>query len=204
MADPPSTPVVIPANEASWDDLATIFGTRGTGCRCFCQRYKLAPRESFGSFPAQERAQRLRSQTNCGRGDAETTTGLVAYLGPEPVGWCAVQPRREYSGLLRAYRVPWAGRSEDRSDPGVWSVTCVFVRARFRRRGISRAMVAAAAGHARRRGARAVEGYPIVMTAVIEEELNVGTISSFAAAGFEVVSRPVPRRVVMRIDFPDQ
>ncbi|MCA1570392.1 MAG: GNAT family N-acetyltransferase, partial [Chloroflexi bacterium] len=32
-------------------------------------------------------------------------------------------------------------------------------------------------------------------------ELHVGTRSIFAAAGFDEVRRPTPRRVVMRIDF---
>jgi hypothetical protein len=55
---------VVPANEASWEDLQTVFGTRGQASRCRCQRYKLRPRESFASFPAEERAHRLRQQTD--------------------------------------------------------------------------------------------------------------------------------------------
>ena len=54
---------------------------------------------------------------------------------------------------------------------------------------------------ARGRGARALEGYPINTTNVIEEELHVGTEGVFDAAGFTEVSRPTVRRVVMRIDF---
>jgi len=102
---------------------------------------------------------------------------------------------------VRVFRVPWEGRDEDRTDPSVWAVTCVFTRAGFRRRGVSRAMVAATVDHARVRGARALEGYPITTTDVIPEELHVGTLASFEAAGFRVVSRPSPRRVVARIDF---
>ena len=192
---------VVPANEATFDDLQTIFGTRGSGSRCFCQRYKLAPRESFGSFPAEERAQRLREQTDCGYPEAEATSGLAAYLGDEPVGWCAVEPRTAYAGLLRVYRVPWEGRKEDKGDDSVWAVTCFFTRAGFRRRGVSRALARAAVAFARERGARAVEGYPITTTEVIAEELHVGTRNTFAAAGFTEVSAPTPRRVVMRIDF---
>jgi hypothetical protein len=45
---------VVPANEASWPDLQAIFGARGQASRCQCQRYKLRPRESFASFPAEE------------------------------------------------------------------------------------------------------------------------------------------------------
>jgi GNAT superfamily N-acetyltransferase len=192
---------VKPANEASWEDLQTIFGTRGQGARCQCQRYKLRARESFGSFPAEERAHRLREQTDCGHPESDTTSGLVAYLEGNPVGWCAVEPRTAYEGLVRAYRVPWEGRAEDKADDSVWAVTCLFTRAGFRKRGVSRALARAAVDFARERGARAIEGYPITTKNVIAEELHVGTEGVFAAAGFTEVSRPTLRRVVMRVDF---
>jgi GNAT superfamily N-acetyltransferase len=192
---------VKPANEASWEDLQTIFGTRGQGARCQCQRYKLRARESFGSFPAEERAHRLREQTDCGHPESDTTSGVVAYLDGNPVGWCAVEPRTAYEGLVRAYRVPWEGRAEDKADDSVWAVTCLFTRAGFRKRGVSRALARAAVDFARERGARAIEGYPITTKNVIAEELHVGTEGVFAAAGFTEVSRPTLRRVVMRVDF---
>jgi GNAT superfamily N-acetyltransferase len=192
---------IVPANEASWDDLQTIFGRRGAGSRCLCQRYKLKPRESFGSFPVEERAHRLREQTECGHPDSDTTSGLVAYLDGEPVGWCAVEPRSGYAGLRRHYRVPWEGRAEDRADDSVWAVTCLLTRAGFRKRGVSRALARAAVEFARGRGARAVEGYPITTKNVIDEELHVGTVATFAGAGLTEVSRPTLRRIVMRLDF---
>jgi GNAT superfamily N-acetyltransferase len=192
---------IVPANEASWEDLQAVFGTRGQASRCQCQRYKLRPRESFGSFPAEERAHRLREQTDCGHPGSGTTSGLVAYLDGEPVGWCAVEPRTAYEGLLRNNRVPWEGRDEDKADGTVWAVTCLFARAGFRKRGVSRALARAAVDFARARGARALEGYPITTKNVISEELHVGTESVFADAGFAEVSRPTPRRAVMRIDF---
>jgi GNAT superfamily N-acetyltransferase len=195
---------VVPANEASWDDLQTVFGTRGTATICQCQRFKLQPKEAFSNFPAEERARRLREQTNSGIPEADTTTGLVAYLDGEPVGWCAVEPRTAYPGLLRVYRVPWVGRAEDKTDDSVWAVTCLFTRAGFRRRGVSYALARAAVDFARERGARALEGYPMITEPgqdVTWGEILVGNRSIFAAAGFTEVSHPTPRRVVMRIDF---
>lgn len=192
---------VLPANEASWEDLQTVFGTRGPASRCQCQRFKLRPRESFASTPVEERADRLRRQADCGHPESGTTSGLVAYLDGEPVGWCAVEPRTEYFGLLRNNRVPWVGRAEDREDSSVWAVTCLFTRTGFRKRGVSRALARAAVDFARERGARAVEGYPMTVKNVILEELHPGTEGVFADAGFTEVSRPTPRRVVMRVDF---
>jgi GNAT superfamily N-acetyltransferase len=193
--------VIRPANEAGCADLETVFGTRGTAYRCQCQRYKLAPRESFGSVAVEDRVDRLRDQTACGDPDSPATSGLVAYLGGEPVGWCAVEPRPAYQGLLRVFRTPWDGRDEDRGDASVWAVTCLFARAGYRRRGVSRALAHAAVDLARQRGARAVEAYPMTTTSAIAEELHVGTTQTFAEAGLVEVSRPSPRRVVMRVEF---
>lgn len=192
---------VVPANEVAWEDLQRVFGTRGAAWRCQCQRYRLHRRESFGSFPVEERADRLRDQADCGHPGSGTTSGLVAWLGGEPVGWCAVAPRAAYEGLVRNNRVPWEGRDEDKSDPDVWAITCVLARSGFRRRDVGRALALAAVQHARTHGARAVEAYPITIKDVISEELHVGTVGMFAAAGLVEVSAPTVRRVVMRLDF---
>lgn len=199
--------VILPANRADCGDLQTVFGQRGAGAICQCQRYKLQPREAFSNFPVEERARRLREQTHCGHPDAEATTGLVAYLGGEPVGWCAVEPRPAYTGLLRVFRVPWDGRNEDKTDDSVWAVTCVFVRAGYRRRGITYALAQAAVDHARARGARALEAYPMITRpgqVIAWDEIHVGTRGMFAAAGMREVIQPSVRRVVMRVDFRDR
>jgi GNAT superfamily N-acetyltransferase len=187
---------IVPADEASFEDLATVFGTRGSAARCWCQRYKLRPGEAFAKFPAEERKFRLRQQCS-----GEEAAGLIAYLDGEPVGWCAVEPRTAYEGLLRNNRVPWEGRDEDRADDTVWAVTCLFTRAGFRREGVSYALARAAVDHARNRGARALEAYPMTTEDAILEELHVGTEGAFAAAGLTEVSRPTVRRAVMRIEF---
>jgi GNAT superfamily N-acetyltransferase len=195
---------IVPANEASWEDLQAVFGTRGSAAGCQCQRFKLAPRESFGSFPVEERAFRLRTQTNCGQADAGTTSGLVAYRDGIPVGWCAVEPRTAYTGLLRVFRTPWVGRHEDKTDDSIWAVTCVFARVGYRRQGISHALAKAAVYFARRRGARALEAYPMLVQPGEEitwGEMLVGSRSIYSAAGMTEVGRPSPRRAVMRIDF---
>jgi GNAT superfamily N-acetyltransferase len=195
---------VVPANEARWEDIQAVFGTRGVAPVCQCQRYKLARREAFASFPPQERAARLRAQTDAGHPGAEHTSGLVAYRGDEPAGWCNVEPRTHFQGLIRNNRIPWMGRDEDKADDTVWALTCLFTRAGHRGRGVSYALARAAVDFARERGARALEGYPIFAPAgarISWDEIHVGSPSVFLAAGFTEVSRPSPRRAVMRIDF---
>jgi GNAT superfamily N-acetyltransferase len=193
---------VVPANEASWEELQAIFGTRGYASRCQCQLFKIGHAD-WTPAPVEERAFNLRVQTDCGHPGSDTTSGLVAYLDGEPAGWCAVEPRTAYP-RLPPRRVAWTARGEDRDDESVWAVTCFLTRAGYRRRGISRALARAAVGFARERGARAIEGYPMITESGQEitwGELHVGSRSIFAAAGFTEVSRPTLRRVVMRIDF---
>jgi GNAT superfamily N-acetyltransferase len=204
MSDVATRLTIVPANEASFEDLQTVFGARGSAAYCQCQRYKLQPREAFAKFPVEERAHRLRMQTECGHPKSKTTSGLVAYLDGEPVGWCNVEPRTAYPGLLRNSPVPWKGRTEDKADDSVWAVTCVFARAGSRRRGIGYALARAAVDFARKRGARALEAYPMLTKPgddITWGELNVGTRNMFEAAGLAQVSHPTKRRVVMRIDF---
>ena len=196
---------IVPADEAGWDDLQAVFGKRGDPFRCQCQRYKMQPGESWASVGREELAFRLRAQTDSGHPGSGATSGLVAYLDGEPAGWCAVEPRTAYPRLLLRTRVPWEGRAEDKTDDSVWAVTCFVTRTGFRRRGISGALARAAVGFARERGARALEGYPMIASPgkdALMVEHHVGSRSIFAAAGFAEVGRPTLRRVVMRIEFP--
>jgi GNAT superfamily N-acetyltransferase len=195
---------VVPANEATWADLAAIFGHSNSG-RCNCQRFK-----SRGWFWDQatdeQRRTRLKDQSNCGDPEATSTTGLVAYLttGHVPVGWVAVEPRTEYPRLLGLPTV-WKGRpGEDKSDEGVWSVTCFVVRQGYRGRGITYALAAATVPYAKAHGARALEGYAMRTQpgkVITWGELHVGAVQVFAEAGFTEASSPSLRRAVMRIDF---
>lgn len=196
---------VLPANRASCDNLQAILGERGYPAICQCQRFKLGP---FDWTPAtsSERAARLREETNCGVPQASTTSGLVAYLDGEPAGWCAVEPRTAYP-RLPPRRVVWKKRDEDPRDESVWAVTCFVTRVGYRRRGVTYALARAAVDFARERGARAIEGYPIITEPDKEitwGELHVGSHWVFADAGFTEVHHPTLRRLVMRIGFADE
>ncbi len=187
---------IVPANEARWDDLQTIL--TGTAGRCQCERQRLGDGD-WWHMPVDERRDLLRSEVHCDDPRSAETVGLVAYLGDDPVAWCAVDRRRVY-GRLRGSSVPWKGRDEDPDDDRVWAVVCLIVRAGFRGRGLTHPLVAAAVEHARGRGASAIEGYPMLTggSTVSWGEMNVGSVGAFAAAGFVEVSHPTTRRLVMR------
>lgn len=193
---------IVPASEASWDDLAAIFGTADYPSRCQCQRFKVAG-WIWRDSTQEQRTAMLRAQTACGRPDAATTSGLLAYLDGEPAGWVAVEPRVAYP-KLRTTRIPWTGRREDKDDDRVWAVTCFAVRKGYRGRGLTYHLARATVGFARERGARALEAYPMITQPGKEitwGELHVGARQVFEEAGFTEVTHPTPRRVVMRVDF---
>ncbi|KRB37593.1 GNAT family N-acetyltransferase [Microbacterium sp. Root180] len=190
---------IVPANEATWDDLQTIL--TGTAGNCQCQRQRLGDRD-WWHMPPSERGAILREETHCDDPRAAETIGLVAYDGDEPVAWCAVD-RRSVFGRLRGSPVPWAGRDEDKDDDTVWAIACMIVRKGHRGRGHTYPLVAAAVEHARARGAAAIEGYPLLTAGsqVIWDELNVGALGPFTAAGFAEITHPTKRRLVMRLDL---
>jgi GNAT superfamily N-acetyltransferase len=192
---------IVPANQATWEDLQAVFGTTGEPAHCFCQRYKGAYWGPIDPIADEAQAGALREQTCCDDPDSPETSGLVAFLDGEPAGWCAVEPRSAYSHLKRT---PWTGREEDKDDPTVWAVTCFVVRVGYRRQGISGELARAAVDFARERGARALEAYAMWTEPgkdIAWGELHVGAANTLADAGFREVSRPSKRRVVMRIDF---
>ncbi len=144
-----------------------------------------------------------QNQTAGGDADARATSGLVGYLDGEPVGWVAVEPRTAYP-KLRTSRVTWSGRAEDKDDNGVWAVTCLVIRKGFRGRGLTYPLAHATIAFTKERGARAIEAHPMITQhgkQITWGELHVGAAQVFEDAGFEEVSRPTVRRVVMRIDF---
>jgi GNAT superfamily N-acetyltransferase len=194
---------IVPANQARWADLQTVVGTmRCHGLRCYCQRFKMGWND-WRTIGDEERAHRLRAQTDCGHSGDGPTSGLVAYVDGEPAGWCNVEPRSEFPFLPDA-RVVSKRRGEDRSDRSVWVAACFVVRAEFRWNGMMRALAPAAVEFASQRGARALEAYPMNTEPGVEitwGELHVGSRNVFADAGLTEVAHPTKRRYVMRIDF---
>ena len=184
---------VQPVTEDLFDDVQTVFGDRGQQARCQCQGYRMGWYEMHDGNVERKR-ELLRDQVAEG-------LGLIAHLDGEPVGWCSMAPRPEFTHLRKT---TWNGRSEDRADPTVWAVTCFVTRAGFRRQGVSRTLAAATVEYARTRDAGSVEAYPMKPAPgkdVTWGEMHVGSLNSFLAAGYQVVNQPSLRRAVVRYEF---
>lgn len=186
---------VEPLTAARWDDAVVVFGTRGDPSRCWCQFFRLEP-AAWKASAADANRRRLEREAAAG-----PSPGLLAYLDGVPVGWLALGPRPAYARLASS-RALAATVGAELADDGVWAVTCFVVRVGHRGRGIATALLEAAPGFARSRGARVLEGYPVDLDVAgrrSNAELYHGVASTFRACGFEEVGRTSPTRPVMRL-----
>ena len=185
------TLTVKPVRARQLADVATLFGTNRTTSGCYCMWFLLPAKEcdagwSGGNKVAFEEAVAA---------DREPY-GLLAYLDREPVGWLAAGPRSRYARALRSTMLKQRDAGE---DDRVWFLPCFFVHRQARRTGVTRRLVEEAVDLATRRGATAVESFPLAGDARHGTgEAFVGVEPLFASCGFSVVSRPTPKRVVMR------
>jgi GNAT superfamily N-acetyltransferase len=120
----------------------------------------------------------------------------LAYAGKEPIGWCAIAPRRAYVTLVRSRVLAPV------DERPVWSISCLFVAKPFRRAGLSVKLIEAAVTFARTQGAEIVEAYPV---APYSDEMPAafawtGLESAFKKAKFREVARRSKSRPVMRRD----
>lgn len=178
-----------PLTRDRWADFERLFGPRGACAGCWCTFWKLRGKafdENTGE-PARRMQQSIVA--------SGVVPGLLAYTdNGEPVGWCAVEPRREYPRLAHSRVLAPV------DDAEVWSVTCFYVAKAYRRQGVTVALLRAATEHVRRQGGRIIEGYPVEprqgnMPAVFA---YTGMASAFRQAGFVEVARNSPTRPIFR------
>ena len=188
---------VVPVTDAPWDDVRTVFGTRGDPSTCWCQYFKVDAQ----TWKAQDHAafeQALCDQTEQARASHGAGPGVLAYDGDEPVGWCAIEQRTAYRRILNSQLVNESPDELGADD--VWFVSCFVVRVGHRRKGVAAALLEGAVSHARAHGARVIEAFPVEATpGTSSADLYHGPLSVFEAAGFETVARPSERRAVVRL-----
>ena len=132
------------------------------------------PRKQFDAGKGDGNKRALKKIVTAGR-----KPGIIGYAGSEPVGWCAVAPREVYVGLENSRLL------KPVDDRPVWSISCLFIRKRYRRRGMSVKLLRAAVAFAAQQGATVVEGYPTEpsMDQMPDPFLWHGVPSSFRSAG---------------------
>ncbi|MFO0837949.1 MAG: GNAT family N-acetyltransferase [Phycisphaerae bacterium] len=177
-----------PLTTERWPDLELLFGQNGACGGCWCMYWRLAQRD-FVAGKGQGNRDGFAALIEGG-----TAPGILAYVGDDPAGWCAIEPRENYVRLTRSRTLAPV------DDQPVWSITCFFVKRQFRHCGLSVKLIRAAVAHARRCGARIVEGYPVETSSKNAPApfIWTGTAAAFRRAGFREAARRARTRPIMR------
>lgn len=177
-----------PLTRETWMDLEELFGPRGASGGCWCMWWRLRRSE----YEKQKGAGNKRAFR--GIVDSGLPTGVLAYAGGKPIGWCAVAPRTDYPVFERSRIL------KPVDDQPVWSVTCFYVPRERRRTGLTSKLLSAAVEYARKQGAKIVEGYPQDPTSgtTVDAFAWTGFASAFRKAGFREVARRSESRPIMR------
>lgn len=165
----------------TWADMAALFEGRGGPKTCWCMVWRKTPEGRRAPAPAPERRGAMEGLVRAG-----AQVGLLGYDGDVPVAWCSLAPRESFGASL-------SGRA---SEPGLWSLTCFFIRADHRGQAGFAALLAAAEDFARRQGARAIESYPVDPDS--PSYRFSGFLPAFQAAGYRREGQVGSRRHVLR------
>jgi GNAT superfamily N-acetyltransferase len=182
-----------PVTPSRWAEVEALFGERGACGGCWCMFWRL-PRKEFDAGKGAGNKSAFKKIVRSGE-----KPGVIAYLDHEPVAWCAIARREDYIALERSRIL------QPVDDQPVWSISCLFVKKPYRRKGVSSQLLRAAVEYAASQGAKIVEGYPVEpsMEKMPDPFLWHGVPSAYRAAGFKEVlrrssSRPIMRFVISR------
>jgi len=180
-----------PLTPKHWSDFENLFGPRGACGGCWCMYWRLT-RTQFDEQQGEINRRNIK-----GLVDSGNIPGILAYSDDEPVGWCSIAPREEFSALARSRIL------KPVDDQPVWSVVCFFVTRSHRRQGLTVELLKAAVDFARSNGARIVEGYPVEPKGGKAPDVFVytGLFSAFKQAGFTEILRRSETRPIMRYNF---
>ncbi len=179
-----------PFTEDRWSDFAALFGKRGACGGCWCMWWRQTAKEYEASKGEKNRRKMKKIVIS---GDIP---GVLAYHDGEPVGWCAVAPRSEYTRLARSRIL------KPVDDRPVWSIVCLFVAKESRGMGVSSALISAAVDFVREKGGKTVEAYPVEPKKKMPDAFAFhGLAVSYSRAGFREVARRSETRPVMRFEI---
>jgi GNAT superfamily N-acetyltransferase len=181
---------IVKATPDRWDELARLLASCGDARGCWCGFWYLSHREYKAGWGEGNR-RFLQALVAAG-----AEPGVLARRDGRAIGWCGVAPRARQGRLARSRVLAPV------DDAPVWSITCLVVAKDCRRQGLMRPLIAGAVAHARDRGARIIEAYPIdPQRRMSSSELYTGTLAGFLDHGFREVARRSPQRPIVRLEL---
>ena len=180
---------VEPLTRKNWGQFVELFGNKGACGNCWCMYYRLSKTDF------------VEGKSDDGNKNAmkeivwhNKPAGILGFYEGLPIAWCAFAPREDFMKLEKS-RVH--KRIDDKS---VWSIPCFFIDKKFRRLGVSVALLKGVISYAGKNGIKIIEAYPTIPT---QDKLPdsfawIGLYKSFERAGFEIVDRTSNNRPMVR------
>jgi GNAT superfamily N-acetyltransferase len=178
---------VRPLTPDLWPALEDLFGKRGACNGCWCMYWRIG--SAYRKQAPNKNKMAFRKVVNKG-----PPPGLLAFDGALAVGWCQLTPRSALGAIDRSWRLKRV------DEIPVWSLSCLYVRIGYRKRGVTSPLIEAALRTAKRARAPALEAYPFDASKSPSAS-GTGYRSTFARAGFKTVACRTPARPIMRYDF---
>lgn len=134
-----------------WADFEDLFGKQGACYGCWCTHFRMAPAVRRAS-DKQRNKDHIKARIEAG-----PPPGLLAFEDGIAVGWMQIGPRADVPEWNNRGRGSAPVDPTDAVDPGVWAISCFFIRASARGRGVSHRLVEGGIAFARQNKARLVE-----------------------------------------------
>lgn len=187
---------ISPLTPDLWPHFEDLFGKQGACYGCWCTYYRLPP-------AARRENNRERNKDHIRtRIEAGPPPGLLAFEDGKAIGWMQVGPRADVPEFNNAGRASAPLVTGDATDPGVWTISCFFIRNPARGKGLTHELVGAGIDFARRSGARVLEACPMDQSKDSRSVgLYVGSTRVFEKAGFVRAAERKPGRPLMRLEL---
>jgi predicted GNAT family acetyltransferase len=185
---------VKPLTADLWPAFEDLFGKQGACYGCWCTHFRLPP-----AIRRENDRQRNKDHIRA-RIEAGPPPGLLAFAGDRAIGWMQIGPRADVPEWNNAGRASAPLEPDHRADPGVWAISCFFIRTSARGRGLSHRLVEAGIAYARENGARLLEACPMDLSKDSRSiGLFVGSTRVFEKAGFTRVAERKAGRPLVRL-----
>jgi predicted GNAT family acetyltransferase len=187
---------IVPLTPERWPAFEDLFGKQGACYGCWCTHFRLPP-----AVRRQNDRQRNKDHIR-ERVDAGPPPGLLLFDGERADGWMQVGPRADVPEWNNRGRVSAPLEDGSVEDPGVWAISCFFIRSSARGRGHTHRLVHGGIDFARANGARLLEACPMTESKDSRSiGLFVGSQRVFEKAGFATLVERKAGRPLMRLEL---
>ncbi len=168
-----------------------LFGKNGACEGCWCMYWRVDTNKGYMKGRGNKNKNLLKKLVNEGK-----VRALIAMYDGYPAGWCTFGPRESFR-RLKNYRT-----LKRDVHPGLWSIVCFFTNSKYRRKGLSNALLEKAVQVCLEQGATEIEGYPVKPTGK-SFYTYTGITTQFERLGFKHMMREGEKRAIYVLKKPD-